>query len=318
MKIFNVLALLGVAMLGFGSIAGETKIVSIGSDTMSHLMKNTAEAFKAKRPEVTVEVQDPGSSAGIGSMIGNQSDLCPSSRPMKPEEYAKFAEANGSGFRPIELKVALDGIVIYVHKDNPVNQLTVEQIGRIFAQNPAEDITDSKGKVFKAMGAKIKTWGDVDSSLPAEWKDGKITLYSRNAASGTYAFFKEHALNNHDYDANAQEMPGTSSVVNGVAKDKFAVGYGGIGYKTNEVKLVPVAAKQGEPAFAATPETVAGKKYPISRALQIYIPKKPKGVLKEYLEFMLSPEGQQIIAGEKVGFVDMPEALRLKEIEKLK
>jgi phosphate transport system substrate-binding protein len=316
MRVLAIVAVLLGSMLG-ARAADENKIVSIGSDTMSHLMKNTAEAFKAKHPEVTVEIQDPGSSAGVGAMINGQSDLCPSSRSMKPEEYDKFAEAQGKGFKPIELRVALDGIVIYVHHDNPINQLSMEQIGRIFAENPAEDITDSKGKTFKAIGSKIKTWGEVDPNLPAEWKNAKITLYSRNAASGTYAFFKEHALNSHDYDKAAQEMPGTSSVVNGVAKDKYAIGYGGIGYKTQDVKLVPVAAKTGEPAVPATIETVVQKKYPISRALQIYVPKKPKGLLKEYLAFILSKEGQDIIGSEKVGFVPLPPELAAREAEKL-
>jgi len=312
-----VLVLIATVALGVGA-KEENKIISIGSDTMSHLLKNTAEAFKSKQPDVTVEIQDPGSSAGIGAMINGQSDLCPSSRPMKKEEYEKFAAERGAGFKPIELRVALDGIVIYVHKDNPVSQISMEQIGRVFSENPGEDITDSKGKVFKAMGTKIKTWGDLDPNLPAEFKDKPITLYSRNAASGTYGFFKEHALNNHDFDKNSQEMPGTSSVVNGVAKDKFALGYGGIGYKTQEVKLLPVSPKQGEPAVAPTNETVVQKKYPLSRALQIYVPRPPKGVLKEYLIFILTKEGQDIVSSEKVGFVGLPPELLSKEIEKLK
>jgi phosphate transport system substrate-binding protein len=297
--------------------ADEMKIVSIGSDTMSHLMKNTAEAFKAKNSKVTVEVQDPGSSAGIGQMINGQSDLCPSSRSMKKEEYATFAEKN-SGAKPIELRVALDGIVIYVNKDNPINEISMQMLAQIFAENPNEDVTDKKGKVHKAIGPKVKTWGEVDPNLPAEWKRAKITIYSRNAASGTYGFYKEHVLDDHDFDKSSQEMPGTSSVVNGVAKDKFAIGYGGIGYKTQDVKVISVSPKAGEPAVPATTETVSQKKYPISRALQIYIPKKPTGVLKEYLEFILSPEGQKIIASEKVGFVDLPAPLLERELEKLK
>jgi len=319
MKSFFATAVLFTAV-AFGSQAKEegTKIKSIGSDTMSHLLKNTAEAFKAKHPEVTVEIQDPGSSAGITAMIDGQSDLCPSSRPMKKEEYEKFAQAQRGGFKPIELRVALDGIVIYVHKDNPISQISMDQIGRIFARNPQEDITDSKGKTFKALGPKIKTWGELDPNLPAEWKDQKITMYSRNAASGTYSFFKEHVLNSHDYDENAQEMGGTSHVVNGVAKDKFAIGYGGIGYKTQEVRLLPVAPKQGEPAVAPTTESVVQKKYPISRALQIYIPRPPKGVVKEYLAFILSKEGQEIVSSEKVGFVSPPADFLSKEMEKLK
>jgi len=304
MRVFLMIAAMCAAILGTGVRAAEEKIISIGSDTMSHLMKNTAEAFKSKNPAVTVEIQDPGSSAGIGAMINGQSDLCPASRTMKPAEYDKFADSQGKGFKPIELRVALDGIVIYVHKDNPLNQISLEQLARIFAENPAS-------------GSKIHTWGEIDATLPADWKDAKITLYSRNAASGTYAFFKEHVLANKDYDKNAQEVPGTSAVVNGVAKDKFAIGYGGIGYKTQDVKLLAVSAKTGEPAVAPTNETVAQKKYPISRALQIYVPKKPKGVLKDYLAFILSPDGQAIVGSEKVGFVPLPDALLAGEVAKL-
>jgi len=297
--------------------ADDTKIVSIGSDTMTHLMKNTAEAFKSKRPEVTIEIQDPGSSAGVGAMINGQSDLCPSSRSMKPEEYEKFAAEQGKGFKPLELRVALDGIVLYVHKDNPIKEMSMAMIARIFSENPNDKITDSKGKTYPAIGPKAKTWGEVDPNVPAEWKNARIVLFSRNAASGTYAFFKENVLLNHDFDKSSQEMPGTSSVVNGVAKDKFAIGYGGIGFKTEEVTLLGVSPKDGEPAVPPTNETVAQKKYPISRALQIYVPKKPKGALKDYLSFIVSAEGQSIVGSDKVGFVPLPDALLAVEQAKL-
>lgn len=312
MRTFVIMVLCMLAVnINTSNAAEAKKIVSIGSDTMSHLMKNTAEAFRAKHPEATVEIQDPGSSAGVGAMINGQSDLCPSSRVMKPEEYEKFGELQGRGFKPIELRVALDGIVIYVHKSNPLNQLSMNAIGRIFSENPEQPIKD------KVFGSKFRTWGEIDPNLPAEWKNAKITLYGRNAASGTYAFFKEHALLNHDFDKSCQEMPGTSAVVNGVAKDMFGIGYGGIGYKSEEIKLVSVALTPGEPAVAPTNETVAQKKYPISRALQIYVPRKPKGVLKEYLQFILSKEGQAIVGSEKVGFVPLPDSLLSQELEKL-
>ena len=310
--------LLAALMLCISSGANEQKINSIGSDTMSQLMKNTAEAFRAKKPDVTIEITDPGSAAGIGAMIAGTSDLCPASRPMKKEEYAEFEKKFGAGSKPTEIRVALDGIVIYVNKDNPLNQISMSQLGRVFSQNPDEDVTDKSGKVSKKIGEKITTWGQIDPNLPAEWKNAKIVLYSRNAASGTYGYFKEHTLVNHDYDKSCQEMPGTSSVVNAVAKDKFSVGYGGIGYKTEEVKLLPVAAKDGEPAVAPTMDTVVQKKYPISRALQIYVPKKIDGAVKEYLAFLLSKEGQAIIGSEKVGFVPLPEAMIEHETAKLK
>lgn len=310
-------ALISALALCVSLQAEDLKIVSIGSDTMSHLMKNTAEAFKAKRPEVTIEIQDPGSSAGIGAMINGQSDICPSSRAMKPEEYDKFASEQGKGFKPIELRVALDGIVIYVHKDNPIKEISLSMIARIFSENPNDKVTDSKGKVYAAIGPKVKTWGEVDPNVPAEWKNAHIVLYSRNAASGTYSFFKENVLSNHDFDKTSQEMSGTSSVVNGVAKDKFAIGYGGIGYKTEEVALLAVSPKDGDPAVAPTNESVSQKKYPISRALQIYVPTKPKGALKEYLAFILSPEGQSIVGSDKVGFVPLPGPLLTVEQAKL-
>src|SRR6266404_3015326 len=149
MKKFAVL--LAALALCVSSHAGENKIVSIGSDTMSQLMKVTAEAFKAKRSDVTIEITDPGSAAGIGAMNNGTSDLCPSSRPMKKEEYDAFETHFGAGKKPIEIRVALDGIVVYVNKDNPINQLSMSQVARIFAQNPSEDVTDKSGKVFKAM-----------------------------------------------------------------------------------------------------------------------------------------------------------------------
>jgi phosphate transport system substrate-binding protein len=310
--------ILTVTLLTGGFVsAEEQKIRSIGSDTMSHLMKITAEEFKKKHPEVTIEVQEPGSSAGITAMIDGQSDLCPSSRAMKPDEYTKFAEKQGGRSKPLELRVALDGIVIYVHKSNPISELPMDVIARIFSENPNDVVKDSKGKESKPIGPKIKTWGEIDPNLPSEWKEAKIVLYSRNAASGTYGYFKEFVLNNHDFDRNCQEMPGTSSVVNGIAKDKFAIGYGGIGYKTEDVKLLSVSKTSGEPAVTPTPESVSTRKYPIARALYIYVPHKPKAMIKEYLSFILSVEGQTLVADEKVGFVKVPDAMLAGEKAKL-
>jgi phosphate transport system substrate-binding protein len=250
-------------------------------------------------------------------MINGQSDVCPSSRSIKSEEVAKFAEKHGEGKQPIELSVALDGIVIYVHRDNPIRELSMSQLARIFCENPNSDAKDSKGKELKKFGPKATQWGDLSKDLPDEWKKANIVLYSRNAASGTYAFLKEQAMGNRDYDKKAQEMPGTSAIVNAIAKDKFGIGYGGVGYTAEGVRLLAISPEDGKPAVAATAQTIADRQYPIARALYIYISKKPEGVLKEYLNFILSDAGQEIIGGERVGFVKLPPALLKRQVDKL-
>jgi phosphate transport system substrate-binding protein len=208
----------------------------------------------------------------------------PMSRPMKAEEQEAFEKKFGA--KPTEIAVALDALSVYVNKDNPIKSLTFEQLDGIFSKGAARDVA---------------TWGDL--GLKGEWASRPISLYGRNSASGTYAFFKEHALAKHDYKDTVKEQPGSAAVINGVTEDIAGIGYSGIGYLTSGVKDVPLAAKAGDKPALPTYKNVLTKKYPLSRALYIYVAKVPGKPLdpavKEFLKFVLSKQGQAVVIKEQ-------------------
>jgi phosphate transport system substrate-binding protein len=224
------------------------------------------------------------------------------SRAMKPEEEA-FEKKHGC--KPTRISVALDCLAVFVHKDNPVKSLTMEQIDCLFS------------KTRKSGGAAVATWGDLD--LTGQWQNLPISLYGRNSASGTYAFFKEHALLKGDYKDTVKEQPGSAAVVNGVANDRAAIGYSGIGYVTSEVRALPLAKKAGQEAAEPTFDNALAGKYPLGRALYIYVAKKPNEPLSptvaEFLKFVLSKEGQEIVV--KDGYGPLPAATIAKQLRAL-
>jgi phosphate transport system substrate-binding protein len=175
-------------------------------------------------------------------------------------------------------------LAVYVHKDNPIKGLTMQQVDAIFSKG-------RKGGLEK----DIRTWGDA--GLTGEWADRPISLYGRNSASGTYGFFKEHALFGGDYKDSVKEQPGSSSVVQGVASDRFGVGYSGIGYKTADVKAVSLAAKAGQPFVDAVPDNAYSGDYPMSRFLWLYVNAKPGAPLdplrREFVRYIFSKQGQE-------------------------
>ncbi|NUM79652.1 substrate-binding domain-containing protein, partial [bacterium] len=201
------------------------------------------------------------------------------------EEIDKFEKKYG--FKPTGIATAFDGLAVYVHKDNPIKGLTMQQIDAIFSKT-------RKG------GAKedVVTWGQL--GLDGEWKDKPISLYGRNSASGTYGFFKEHALFKGDYKDNVKEQPGSASVVQGVGTDKYAIGYSGIGYVTTDVRAVPIAQNEGDEFVGESYENVKSGKYPMSRFLYVYLAKNPAKdmdpLIKEFVKFILTYEGQQVVA----------------------
>src|SRR5262245_21778705 len=204
-------------------VAGNIK--SVGSDTMNNLMTLWAEDFRKSYPSVKVEVEAKGSSTAPPALVEGTATFGPMSRTMKNEEVDKF-EAK-YGYKPTALGTSIDMLAVYVHKDNPIQSLSLQQIDAIFS------------KTRKGGGAAdIRTWGQL--GLTGEWADKPISLYGRNSASGTYGYFKEHALFKGDYKDEVKEQPGSSSVVQGVASDKYAIGYSGIGYKTADVRAVPL------------------------------------------------------------------------------
>jgi len=280
---------------------------SIGSDTLNNLMAYWVEGFNKKYPNVKIQVEGKGSTTAPPALIESTSQLGPMSREMKSEESDKFEKK--FGYKPTKVAVAIDTLAVFVNKGNPIKSLSMQQVDAIF----------SKGR--KGGFAKdITTWGDL--GLTGEFATRPISLYGRNSASGTYGYFKEHALFKGDYKDTVKEQPGSSSVVQSVGSDKFAIGYSGIGYATSGVRAVPLSdeKKNGGIAFAATYENALTGKYPLARFLYVYInkdPKKPMDPLTaEFLKFVLSKEGQEIVV--KDGFLPLTAKMETEELAKLK
>lgn len=278
-------------------------VSSVGSDTLNNLNTFWAEEFRKLYPNVNIQIEGKGSSTAPPALISSTAQLGPMSRPMKKEEINEFEGAHG--FKPLQISVALDSLAVFVHKDNPVKALTLQQVDGIFS------------KTRKLGGTDITSWGQAGVT-EAAWSTTPISIFGRNSASGTYGFFKENVLGKGDYKDTVKEQPGSASVVMGITEDKGGIGYSGIGYKTSGVRALPLAGKDGQP-FAPTYENVLNGKYPVSRALYIYIAKKPgkplDPVVKEYLRLVLSKKGQEIVV--KDGFYPLNADMVAKELAKL-
>ncbi|MDF2763025.1 MAG: pstS [Rhodospirillales bacterium] len=258
-------------------------IKSIGSDTLNNLMTLWAEGFKAQYPNVKIEIEGKGSSTAPPALIAGTAQFGPMSRPMKPSEADEFEKK--FGYKPTPISVAVDALAIFVHKDNPIQCLTLQQVDAVFSKT-------RKGGLDKG----IASWGDL--GLTGEWAAKPISLYGRNSASGTYGYFKDEALFKGDYKDGVKEQPGSSAVVQGVATDKLAIGYSGIGYKTADVRAVPLAKRAGQ-CVEATPEQAYAGKYPLARLLYVYTNKDPNQPLDplraEFVKYVLSKQGQQAV-----------------------
>ena len=257
---------------------------SIGSDTLNNVMTLWAESFKKVYPNVQIQIEGKGSSTAPPALIAGTAQLGPMSREMKPTEIDGFEKK--FGYPPTKIKVAIDALAVFVNKDNPLKQLTLQQADAIFSKTRA------------CGGAKdITTWGEL--GLTGAWAAKPISLYGRNSASGTYGFFKEHALCNGDYKDTVKEQPGSASVVQGIAEDQYGIGYSGIGYKTSGVKALALAAKEGDPFIETDPAQVYAGKYPLSRFLYVYVNKAPNKPLdplvQQFVAYILSREGQEVV-----------------------
>jgi len=276
---------------------------SIGSDTLNNLMTYWAEGFKKAYPNVNIQIEGKGSSTAPPALIEGTAQLGPMSREMTGAEKDKF-EAK-YGYKPSVVRVALDGLAVYVNKDNPIDKLTLQQVDGVFSS------TRRRG------GKDMKAWGDL--GLTGEWATKPISLFGRNSASGTYGYFKEHALAKGDFKNSVKEQPGSSSVVQGVAEDRYAVGYSGVGYTTSGVKAVKLAEKAGGDYFGESYENVLSRKYPLSRFLYVYVNKAPNKPLdpltREFFNFVLSKEGQEIVV--KDGFFPLTSKIVADELAKL-
>ena len=277
---------------------------SIGSDTMNNLMTLWSEGFKKFYPNVNLQVEGKGSSTAPPALIAGTAQFGPMSRKMKQQEIDEFEKA--FGYKPTECRTSLDALAVYVNKDNPITGLTLTQVDAIFSKTRAG-----------GYAKDIKTWGEA--GLTGDWASKPISLFGRNSASGTYGYFKEHALYKGDYKDTVKEQPGSASVVQGVTEDRFAIGYSGIGYITSGVKAIPLA-KNGEDAFhSADMENVMSGKYPLARFLYVYVNKQPgkemDPLVREFLKFVFSKEGQEVVI--KDGYLPLPSKIVQEELAKL-
>jgi phosphate transport system substrate-binding protein len=285
------------------------KLKSVGSDTMLHEMELWAEGFKAIYPDVMIEIDGKGSNTAPPALLSGESQLGPMSRQMSPDELAGF-EAK-YGYKPTAVLVAVDGLAIYVSKDNPIQCLTMEQLDRIFAADPKSADPKSAG------GKSARNWGDV--GLTGDWAKKPITMYGRNALSGTNKFFRQNALGGGDFKDSVQQLPGSEAVVKSVESDASAIGYSGIGYKTEGVRAVPVAASAGKKCFDASFENTYTRKYPLARGLYVYLLKDPKTALDtlsgEFVKYILSRDGQS--QAKKGGYYPITRNIREHELTRL-
>ena len=222
---------------------------------------------------------------------------------MKSKEEDDFESR--FGYKPTQIGVSIDALAVFAHKDNPIEGLTLAQVDSMFSNT------------YKWGGTPIENWGQA--GLDGDWGDRPISLYGRNSASGTYGYFKSVALKKGDYRADVKEQPGSSSVVQGVAADLYALGYSGIGYRTSGVKSVSLGVKDGE-YFTPDLEHCLSGDYPLARLLYIYVNRAPNEesdkLTYEFLRFVLSKQGQEIVV--KDGYFPLPAAVAAQMLENLK
>ncbi|MDR4506336.1 MAG: phosphate ABC transporter substrate-binding protein [Candidatus Scalindua sp.] len=285
-----------------GGVSGNLN--SMGSDTTNNLMTFWAEGFNRLYPGVKVQIEGKGSSTAPPALISGTAQIGPMSRAMTSTEVDKFE--NKFGYKPTQIRTALDALTIYVNKDNPLPGLNFAQVDAVFS------IT-RKGEYKE----DITTWGQL--GLKGDYEKRPISLYGRNSASGTYGYFKEKALFKGDYKSTVKEQPGSASVVQGITEDRFGIGYSGIGYITSGVRAVPLAKKKGDDYKAAEIKNVLNGSYPLARFLYIYINKKPGQPLDplvlEFVKYILSKEGQEVIA--KDGYISLPASVLKEELRKI-
>ncbi len=253
-----------------------TSITVKGSDTMVILGQRWAEEYMKAHKGITIQVTGGGSGTGIAALINGTTDICEASRPMKDKEKADVKAKRGAD--AVETRVALDALAIYVNEKNPMTEISLADLARIY-----------KGEVtsFKDVGGPPQ----------------KVVLYGRENNSGTYAYFKEHVLQNKDFAASVQTLAGTSAVVNAVKGDEFGIGYGGIGYAQG-IRLLKVKKTKDSPAIEPKEQTAIDGSYPISRYLYVYSAGQPQGLAKQFVDFMLSDAGQKVVT--EVGYFPLP------------
>ncbi|GJM08150.1 MAG: phosphate-binding protein PstS [Lysobacteraceae bacterium] len=277
---------------------------SVGSDTLANLMTLWAEEFKRTYPSVNIQIQAAGSSTAPPALTEGTSSLGPMSRMMKDQELEAFE--NRHGYKPTPIAVAIDALAVFVHKDNPIESLTLPQVDAIFSSTRTCGAVDD-----------IDSWGAL--GLDGAWTDRTIQLYGRNSVSGTYGYFKSTALCKGDFKNNVNEQPGSASVVQSISSSLNGIGYSGIGYRTSSVRAVPLARNEGSEAVDASAEMALSGDYPLSRFLYVYVNKKPGQALDpitlEFLRLVLAQQGQEVVV--KDGYIPLPAAVAERQLKQL-
>lgn len=257
---------------------------SVGSDTMNNLMTLWSEGFQKFYPSVRIEIEGKGSGTAPPALIAGTATFGPMSRDLKPDEIDAFEKRYG--YKPTQLGTSIDMLAVFVHKDNPVKSLTMAQVDAVFSSTRKQG-----GK------ADLTTWGQL--GLTGAAAKAPISMYGRNSASGTYGYFKEHALGKGDFKSSVKEMPGSSSVIQAVASDKNGIGYSGIGYKTADVRAVPLAADANSEAIEPVIENAYSGDYPLARFLWLTLNHKPGSELdplrREFIKYVYSKQGQEAV-----------------------
>ena len=278
-------------------------LTSVGSDTLNNLMTLWAEDFKKQYPNINIQIQGAGSSTAPPALTQGTANLGPMSRKMKDGELAAFEKKHG--YKPTAVPVAIDALAVFVHKDNPIKGLSIQQVDAIFSST-------------RKCGADSDAtkWGDL--GLTGAWATRDIQMYGRNSVSGTYGYFKDNALCKGDFKANVNEQPGSASVVQSVSSSINGIGYSGIGYKTSGVRALPIKNLEGE-IFEPSEKNALNGKYPLARYLYVYVNKKPNTPLgpleTEFLKLVLSKQGQGQV--EKDGYIPMPANQAAKVLKSL-
>ncbi len=283
---FCLLVTIGLLLLlscGCGKpVDGSPAIRNEGSDTMVNIAEAWAEQYHREHPNVRVQVLGGGSGVGIASLIDGNCDMANTSRKMKKAEIDAARDRRGA--EPREIVVGHDALAIYVHKKNPLNSISVEQLAAIFGE-----------------GGKITRWSQLGVPEGTLGTD-QIIRVNRQSSSGTYAYFREAVLGKgHDLKLASIDANGSKDAVSLISHTPAAIGYSGMGYATPFVKTLRVSKRRGEPGVAPTVENARNGTYPITRPLQIYVIGTPAGAVKDYLHWILSPDGQNIVL--QLGYV---------------
>jgi phosphate transport system substrate-binding protein len=283
-------------------VVGDLSVV--GSDTLSVVMSNWSSGFSEIQPGARFHLEAKGSHTGPLALTAGTAQLAPMSREMKAREVDAFTERYG--YPPTALRVGLDALALVVHKDNPLQSLTLEQIDALF----------SKGRK-RGYREDLTSWGQLGAG--GEWAGRKVALYGRNTLSGTHSFFKEMVLREGEFKDDLREQPGNAAVVSAVSRDLAAIGYCGLGYAGSEVKKLRVAERKGDEAIEAQADAVYDGSYPLARTLFIYINRAPgkavPSAVREFCRYILSREGQAEVA--RTGFIPLPASAVKEELKKL-